>query len=88
MKHLTRSIVVSFALAALVAACQGSNAPAPECEAISERCHDVDPGSGPIHDCHEFAEVAGRTAQECIAMQAQCNAVCVASDAGTDAATE
>src|SRR5262245_43590468 len=54
-----------------------------ECEAIVEKCHDLDPGSGPIHECHEYAE-AGHTAEECKAKQAECFPLCVASDAGSN----
>jgi len=69
--------------------CGDDDAPVnpPECEQIAERCHELDPGSGPIHECHEFAE-SGHTAAECTAMQAECFAACVEpSDGGggTDA---
>ncbi|HEV8322453.1 MAG TPA: hypothetical protein VG389_12630 [Myxococcota bacterium] len=30
------------------------------CNEITEACHPVDPGSGPIHDCHEGSEAGGR----------------------------
>jgi hypothetical protein len=56
---------------------------APECEAIVDRCHDLDPGAGPIHECHEFAEAEGRSGAECLAMQASCFASCsTGADAG------
>lgn len=61
----------------------------PDCEAIVERCHPVDPGSGPIHECHETAESRETTNAMCVAQRAMCFAICVATDAGaTDAATD
>lgn len=59
----------------------------PTCEAIMERCHALDTGSGPIHECHEFAEAAGRTEAECQAESTSCFSLCVASvvDAGVTA---
>jgi hypothetical protein len=62
----------------------GPSRPA-ECEAIVAACHPVDPGSGPITECHEFAEVATRTAAECTSMSVACLALCrAAADAGAD----
>src|SRR4051812_19471337 len=61
----------------------------PECEAITSRCHPLDPGSGPIHECHEMAEATTATAASCMAQQAMCFAVCVApADGGTEAGTD
>lgn len=82
----TISTALMLTLAALTGACTSSSSPA-ECEAIVERCHPLDPGTGPIHECHEYAEAAGRTAAECTARQSECFAACVTTDAGTDAAT-
>lgn len=79
------------ALLAAVAACSDSTpAPAgkPTCEAIFERCHPLDTGSGDIHECHEFAEAAATTEAQCVARRASCFTACTASDAGADAATD
>lgn len=63
------------------------------CEAIVERCHPLDQGTGDIHECHEFAEDTATTNAQCLARQAACNAACTApadagSDAGSDAASD
>lgn len=87
-----RSLFFSSFVFALLAACSPSSvSPPAECEEIVEACHMVDPGTGPIHDCHEFAEAMGRTAAECSAMRASCIALCrAAADAGAgqDAAAQ
>jgi hypothetical protein len=44
------------------------------CERIVEACHELDPGSGPIHDCHEFAEEA--TDEACVDREDDCLAAC------------
>ena len=55
------------------------------CEEITEACHPVDPGSGPIHDCHEASEEGSRA--ECETQHDACLVICTAAaDAGTDAA--
>jgi hypothetical protein len=82
--------VLSLALALPLFAAGCSDDPAapatrPDCEAIVERCHPLDPGSGPIHECHENAEGASVTNAQCAATRASCFAVCVATDAGADA---
>lgn len=56
----------------------------PSCDAIMEACHPVDPGNGPIHECHEQSESATEAA--CQGILASCTAICVAGDAGADAA--
>ncbi len=83
MKKL--SWILCLASICLAGACTPPGSPA-ECEAIVERCHPLDPGTGPIHECHEYAEASGRTAAECSARQTECFAACVSTDAGTDAA--
>ncbi len=89
--------VFGFAVLVLGGACGGGSAmdasvdsgPRPTCEAIVDRCHPLDPGSGPIRECHEFAESAAATEAMCMARQAACNAACVATDAGAiDAAVD
>jgi hypothetical protein len=54
----------------------------PSCEAIIDRCHDLDVADGPIHDCHVFAETKGKTEAECAARKSQCLATCVPDDGG------
>jgi hypothetical protein len=56
------------------------------CTLVGSYCHAVDPGNGPIHDCHEMAH-AGDAAW-CSANVGQCYALCSAAraaDAGSDA---
>jgi hypothetical protein len=60
----------------------------PDCDAIVERCHPLDPGSGPIHECHETAESRETSNAMCAAQRAACFAVCVATDGGADASTD
>lgn len=57
----------------------------PSCETIIGRCHDVDPGSGPIHDCHETAHDHDSTEAICAAMLDECVMLCTAVDAGVPA---
>jgi len=73
-------------LSLLVGGCKDDEPAAttrPDCEAIVERCHPLDPGTGPIHECHETAEAAATTNAMCVAQRASCFATCVATDAGT-----
>ncbi len=77
-----------LALACAAQACTPSSPPGdagpasfPDCEAIVEACHDVDPGAGPAHDCHEAAHDAASNA-ECTPLVASCVAACAAIDAG------
>lgn len=53
----------------------------PDCEAIVEACHEVDPGSGPAHDCHEAAHDAASN-DVCVPLRASCLATCEAIDGG------
>jgi len=88
---MTPRFLLPVALLAAVAACSDSTpAPAgkPTCEAIVERCHPLDTGSGDIHECHEFAEAAATTEAQCVARRASCFTACTASDAGADAAAD
>jgi hypothetical protein len=54
------------------------------CDEIVEHCHDVDPGTGPIHDCHELAHAVSSTEAICAAALENCHAICEAAvvDAG------
>ncbi|MEZ4393223.1 MAG: hypothetical protein R3A48_19230 [Polyangiales bacterium] len=62
------------------------------CEGLGGLCHEVDPGDGPIHDCHEGGHDGDPT--WCAANGARCRALCLAAadggvhehDAATDAA--
>ncbi len=54
----------------------------PSCEQIIARCHDVDPGSGPIHDCHEAAHDEATSEATCASMLESCSMLCGAVDAG------
>lgn len=60
----------------------------PRCEAIAERCHELDTGPGVPHDCHQFSE--GGNVAMCIARMAECFAACPErTDGGaTDAASD
>ncbi len=59
------------------------------CDAIVERCHPLDQGTGTIHECHEFAEATATTNDQCVARQTSCFAACTApSDAGSDASAD
>lgn len=55
-----------------------------DCEAIIEACHEVDPGTGPAHDCHEAAHDAVSNA-DCAPLRASCVATCAAIDGGVPA---
>lgn len=84
MKRLP-SLLALVALA--LAACHGDDhdhgtLPA-SCKEIVDRCHPLDLGSGPIHECHENAEGAWDDAT-CTAKKAACFSTCSAADAGGD----
>jgi hypothetical protein len=57
--------------------------PYPDCNAITQACHEVDVGEGPIHDCHERAHAA-KSEADCTPMKDDCLAICAAAknDAG------
>lgn len=78
----------ALALALCLAGCPTENhdtdtgpASFPDCEAIVEACHMVDPGSGPAHDCHEAAHDAASN-DVCAPLRASCLATCGALDGG------
>lgn len=61
------------------------------CRLLGSYCHSVDPGSGPIHDCHDGAH-AGDPAW-CSTNAVRCYTLCraaiaAAADAGADAASD
>jgi hypothetical protein len=86
-----RSAAVFGVSVALLAACGGGSS-APQdagpypasCQQISDACHHVDPGSGPIHDCHETAHDVA-TIAACEAVLDECVELChaAAGDGGT-----
>jgi len=79
--YLLATLGVTFTLGA----CKDDAVPTsakPDCDAIVERCHPLDPGSGPIHECHETAESRETSNAMCVAQHAVCFAVCVATDGG------
>jgi hypothetical protein len=80
MKLVIKSCLFSCFFLALAGGC-GSDDSKAACEAIIEACHPVDPGSGPIHECHENAESKWSNDQ-CTSMSAGCLAMCKAVDGG------
>ena len=46
----------------------------PSCDEIVEHCHGVDPGAGPLHDCHELGDAA-RAEAACAAALENCHAI-------------
>jgi hypothetical protein len=56
--------------------------PGMSCANIANACHDVDPGTGPQHDCHELGHTGELT--ECQAREAECIALCQGGAAPTD----
>jgi hypothetical protein len=55
------------------------------CQDIVDACHEVDPGSGPIHDCHETAHDTA-TSEVCDPIRDECVGLChAAADALADA---
>ncbi len=81
-----RALLVLSSLALFVA-CGGTNDPPPathHCADIVDACHDVDPGSGPLHDCHETAHEGVEAT--CQPIRESCVMQCMAAppvDAGT-----
>jgi hypothetical protein len=81
----------------MLAACGGTDATptdagistAASCVDIITVCHDADPGTGPIHDCHETAHDQG-TAAACDPIRNMCVALCEAAPppVGADAALD
>jgi hypothetical protein len=52
------------------------------CASLGSLCHDVDPGSGPIHDCHEGGHDANPA--WCAANAERCYQLCTAAHANVD----
>ena len=71
-------LVLLLVLVPLAAGCgDDADDPIPECEAIAEACHPVDPGTGPIHECHENAEAA--STGPCVSLPATAASTAVAT---------
>ncbi len=49
------------------------------CNRIITKCHDVDPGSGPLHDCHELGHATDEA--QCEPKVDECVALCEAANA-------
>lgn len=61
----------------------GHTSPYPSCNEITQTCHSVDVGDGPIHDCHDKAHGAKDDAT-CAAIKDNCLSICrAAADGGT-----
>ncbi len=73
--HGSSVVIAAFAL--LVGGISGCDEdPAGTCDRIIEACHEKDTGSGPEHDCHEFAESDGANDETCSEREEQCLADC------------
>jgi hypothetical protein len=86
--------VVLAALATVAAGCDDDEVKAPRtghtghtsqypaCNDITQACHAVDVGDGPIHDCHDAAHAA-RSEADCTGIRDSCLATCrAAADGG------
>ncbi len=64
----------------------GHTSPYPSCHAITQSCHEVDVGDGPIHDCHDKAHGAAGEA-DCSGIKESCLRICAEAkaDAGSAA---
>jgi hypothetical protein len=62
----------------------GHTSPYADCNAITQACHEVDVGDGPIHDCHDKAHAA-KSEADCTPIKDNCLAICAAAknDAGS-----
>ena len=73
-----RRFLVTVALCSFVVSCDDHHESSPaECKEIIEACHEADPGSGPIHECHENAE-EGWSKDQCTANRQRCLGLCSA----------
>jgi hypothetical protein len=60
----------------------GHTSPFPSCNEITQSCHSVDVGDGPIHDCHDTAHAATGDG-DCASVKDSCLKLC--ADAKIDA---
>ncbi|MDF2693427.1 MAG: hypothetical protein K0S65_1810 [Labilithrix sp.] len=58
----------------------GHTSPYPSCNAITQACHEVDVGEGPIHDCHDQAHGA-KSDSDCAPIKDQCLQICAEAKA-------
>jgi hypothetical protein len=70
-----RTLLATLMLCSFATSCGGDDDRPAECTAIFEACHKQDPGSGPIHECHEKAE-EDWSQSECVANQTMCLGLC------------
>lgn len=56
----------------------GEHSGSESCQRIIDACHEVDPGTGPIHECHETGHDVG-TDEACAPIEADCVAMCEAA---------
>lgn len=70
MNPMTIAAALCFVLAA------GCHSEDGACGRILDACHDIDPGSGPIHECHEAAEADGVTEEICADREDECLTAC------------
>ncbi len=78
MRRMRSLLFALCSLCLLALGCDGGPPPAPEsCQRIIDACHDVDPGTGEAHECHETAHDEG-TAEACDPIEAACVAACEA----------
>lgn len=59
----------------------GHTSPYPSCNEITQACHSVDRGPGPINDCHSKAHDA-KGEGDCAPIKAECLALCAAAADG------
>jgi hypothetical protein len=68
--------LIKIAAVSCLLAVAGCTSEEGACERIVEACHEADPGSGPIHDCHEDAEAPGVTDAICAEREDDCHELC------------
>lgn len=80
-------LALSFAAALVACGDDDGHHHTGACGQIVAACHDLDPGTGPISECHATGH--DEVEADCEAVLTSCLAVCVASDAGvpTDASS-
>jgi hypothetical protein len=88
---LTKMLVAALATATFVwtgcdshdehaAPAGGHTSPYPACNEITQSCHEVDIGEGPIHDCHDKAHAA-KSDGDCTPIKDNCLRICAEAKA-------